>query len=134
MDIERKRARERKYRAGRYLRDAGFRAKIAAYAKSYRESHPEHLKRMAEKAVLKRHNLRKAVIAVLGGRCTCCGEATPEFLAVDHVHNNGADHRKQMARETLLRWLKANGPHPDFQLLCHNCNMAKSWGLCPHKR
>lgn len=44
----------------------------------------------------RRRRLRAEVIAAYGGRCACCGEATPEFLSIDHVNNDGAQHRREI--------------------------------------
>lgn len=79
---------------------------------------------------------RLETLAAYGGACKCCGEATPEFLAVDHVNNNGAEHRREIGSKNLAGWLRKNGfPQEGFQLLCHNCNMAKEFygeGSCIH--
>jgi hypothetical protein len=85
-----------------------------------------------------RHRLKLEVIAAYGGACACCGESTPEFLAVDHVDDDGAAHRRELGKHrsagaATYEWLKRNGfPRDRFQLLCHNCNFAKSTGGCPH--
>lgn len=84
--------------------------------------------------------LRVELLAAYGGRCACCGEDTPEFLTVDHIRGNGAEHRRELmtpGRKVLLYpWLRRNGyPKDNFQLLCANCNMAKGRGkICPHAR
>jgi hypothetical protein len=94
-------------------------------------------------AVQREYNVRlKAeVIAAYGGACTCCGETDPVFLTVDHVNNDGAEHRKAIgsARSgglTIYAWLRRQGyPTDGFQLLCRNCNWAKhAEGVCPHAR
>ncbi len=34
----------------------------------------------------------------------------------------------------LYSWLKKQGYPPGFQVLCHNCNLAKGYyGACPHQ-
>ena len=81
--------------------------------------------------------LRRAVLAAYGGKCACCGEATPEFLGIDHVNNDGEAHRRELKGygRAIYQWLKRNAYPQDgrFQLLCHNCNMAKGlYGGCPH--
>lgn len=85
--------------------------------------------------------LRAAILEGYGGTCACCGETTPQFLAIDHIHNDGAAHRASlsMGRKSpdpmgFYRWLRDQGfPRDRFQLLCHNCNGAKAWyGACPH--
>lgn len=78
---------------------------------------------------------RNAVIAGYGGACVCCGETTPEFLAIDHVNGGG---RKAIlgglnGYAYLAKIIRDNYPM-EYQLLCHNCNMAKKWGICPHRR
>jgi hypothetical protein len=80
-------------------------------------------------------SLRLEVLNAYGNRCACCGESTPEFLCIDHIHNDGAHHRKQIGSH-LYQWLKKhNFPKDRFQLLCQNCNFAKGiFGGCPHKR
>lgn len=57
-----------------------------------------------------------------GGRCVCCGIDRPIFLALDHVRGDGKADR---ARGKVLA--RAIAEHrPDlYQILCHNCNMAK---------
>lgn len=76
------------------------------------------------------------VIELYGGSCACCGETEPMFLTLDHVNNDGAEHR---ATDSLasqgVRWHRRNGFVRDerFQLLCWNCNCAKGiHGACPH--
>ena len=82
--------------------------------------------------------LRMKVLDAYGNQCACCGETTPEFLSVDHVNNDGSAHRRELKGfgRSIYRWLAMNGYPQDgrFQLLCHNCNMAKGlYGSCPHK-
>jgi hypothetical protein len=67
--------------------------------------------------------------------CSCCGETTLEFLALDHVNGDGAAHRKEIGRHALstYRWAKKNEYPSTLQVLCHNCNLAKGfYGQCPH--
>lgn len=104
--------------------------KRSIIAKRWEISHPE---------VRRRHNgkARKIVLSHYGNKCTCCGEETPEFLCIDHVNNDGAEQRKKYGLQgnNFYRWvIKKNFPK-DLQVLCHNCNMAKSfYGQCPHQR
>ncbi len=88
-----------------------------------------------------RQRLRAEVLAAyaLDGAiaCRCCGEDEEKFLAMDHVNNDGSAHRKTPEHGTgngFYIWLKRNGWPSGFQILCHNCNFAKSaHGECPHK-
>ena len=79
---------------------------------------------------------RVAVIEAYGGRCACCGEGTYEFLALDHINGGGGQHRRQVTSQSLYRLLIREGfPKGEYQILCHNCNMAKGfYGQCPHQR
>ncbi len=70
--------------------------------------------------------------------CRCCGEDEEKFLAIDHVNNDGSEHRKTLKNgasgNVFYKWLRDSGWPPGFQVLCHNCNFAKSaHGVCPHQ-
>lgn len=67
-------------------------------------------------------------------KCQCCGESHLEFLAFDHINGGGSKHIRSMKRARLSIWLKSHGFPKGFQVLCHNCNMAKGiYGKCPHE-
>lgn len=87
--------------------------------------------------------IRQQVIDHYGGRCTCCGESRSEFLALDHINNDGSEHRRRHYEETgkklrgvhMYQWVIRAGFPPTLQLLCHNCNVSKGlYGRCPHER
>jgi hypothetical protein len=66
-------------------------------------------------------------------RCNCCGDSTYEFLTIDHINNDGAEHRRKI-HQGLYQWLKDNDFPSGFQVLCYNCNCSKGhYGACPHK-
>lgn len=71
-----------------------------------------------------------------GPSCSCCGESHLEFLAIDHINGGGNQHRKEVGKGiTFYRWLIKNKYPEGFQVLCHNCNMAKGfYKECPHQR
>jgi hypothetical protein len=84
-----------------------------------------------------RLRLRKALIDFYGGKCACCGETEYKFLALDHVNNDGAEERRKPglgSTEAVGRKiLKGILVKENYQLLCHNCNLAKGfYGACPH--
>lgn len=87
----------------------------------------------------KRQQLRAEFIQAYGGACQCCGETEPVFLTLDHVNNDGAQHRRTTRRSgyMMIALLRELGwPKEGYQLLCFNCNAAKQWapgGVCPHK-
>lgn len=77
------------------------------------------------------------IINGYGCRCACCGLGDERFLTIDHVNNNGNRHRAELGggnRRLLLQIINQGFP-PEFQLLCFNCNCAKSTngGVCPHE-
>lgn len=113
--------------------------KLATYAG--RDRNPERSKKSnARSARLSHQRRRQEVLAAYRGRCACCGESEPAFLAVDHINGGGNAHRRTIGggrmtgSSNFYRWLVKNGFPSDFQLLCHNCNFAKSHhGGCPHQ-
>lgn len=83
-----------------------------------------------------RARLKAEVLAAYGGLCACCGEPEPAFLTVDHIYQDGKEHRKTVPAGKFYTWLKANGfPKDRFRLLCFNCNCARRFfkGVCPHE-
>lgn len=85
------------------------------------------------------HNkqLRLKVLERYGNCCQCCGENRYEFLAMDHINNDGAEHRNNgtYGGQATVKWIIDNDYPQDFQILCHNCNAAKGYyGMCPHER
>lgn len=96
----------------------------------YKENKSAHQARM--KVVNRK--VRDAVLAAYGGVCQCCGESTYEFLSIDHINSGGNKHKKELGVKTIGRWLFKNNFPAGFQVLCHNCNMAKGiYGACPHQ-
>ncbi len=87
-----------------------------------------------------RRNIKLRIIEGYGGCCVCCGESQPDMLTIDHIHNDGGEHRKQMghrgAGTSLYRVLIKEGfPRGRYQLLCFGCNWAKGrFGVCPHEQ
>lgn len=70
--------------------------------------------------------------------CKCCNEREIKFLAIDHINGGGFEHRKTInvrGGSQFYQWLKNNNYPQGFQVLCHNCNMAKGlYGKCPHEK
>jgi hypothetical protein len=69
------------------------------------------------------------------GKCFCCGEDEPIFLALDHINGGGNKHRKEVDRGHMSQWAKKNGWPPIFRVACHNCNhgLFRLGGTCPHQ-
>ena len=72
---------------------------------------------------LHRHQLRKAVLAFLGGKCQHCGFADERALQVDHV--NGGGNKERASSRWYRVYLNILSGAPGYQLLCANCNWIK---------
>lgn len=113
--------------------------KALEYNNKYREKNLEKILEWYERSKPKRRlamrdrfrNQRQHCIEQYGGKCNCCGESQPEFLAFDHIFGGGNQHRKKIGN--ITDWLIRHDYPDTIQLLCHNCNMAKGfYGKCPH--
>jgi hypothetical protein len=121
-----------------YERNPGYRER---YATEWRENNRDKYAEYNRKSLLK---LKRLVMDAYGGHCSCCGETELVFLTIDHVNDDGAEHRREIAAERgskwlqagapTYRWLRDNGFPEGFQVLCANCNCGKQWngGVCPH--
>ncbi len=75
-------------------------------------------------------------VAEYGGQCVCCGETQVEFLTIDHIRGReGIEKEQKITGSKMWDRLKSKGwPKDNYQLLCFNCNSAKStYGECPHQ-
>lgn len=83
---------------------------------------------------LRREEAKKQTFNHYGWKCICCGEIEVAFLTIDHINNDGAEHRRKVGPH-LYEWLVRNNFPESFQTLCRNCNWAKhTLGVCPHKK
>lgn len=101
----------------------------------WEEAHPGYRNMIAAKI---RDRNRREVFEAYGGICACCGEAEPTFLTIDHIDNDGAEHRrllKNSGGSAFFAWLRQHNFPTGFQVLCRNCNWGKhaNGGICPHK-
>lgn len=88
-----------------------------------------HLDAMTAKEVARREKDRQLVFDHYGWQCSFCGQSNPMFLTIDHINNDGAEHRKNNTKPSgghLYRWLRLHHLPAGFQTLCWNCNCAKS--------
>lgn len=95
----------------------------------------EYRDRLCESRRKSVRKLKTQVYAAYGNECVCCGEKDKRFLTVDHVNNDGGQHRRELGKTTdsLLTWAKRNGFPETLQLMCWNCNLGKAiYGSCPH--
>lgn len=104
--------------------------------KDYIQRNPEKVKEARRKTHWK---IKLDTLSHYGSVCACCKEADPKFLAIDHVNNNGAEERRENKSKRggsglFYYWLKNNKYPNGYQVLCHNCNMAKAfYKSCPHQ-
>ena len=80
------------------------------------------------------NRLKKNTLNNYGGKCVQCGETIDLFLNLDHVNDDGAQHRKELTKQRtgrtgtgqIYRWARDNNYPSSLQILCDNCNLAKS--------
>jgi hypothetical protein len=99
------------------------------------KKNPEYFK---DKASERRRINRAIVLGRYGGKCACCGEREFEFLAIDHIDNNGSEQRTELGHDgkghRFVDWLIKQGFPHGYRVLCHNCNMSMGlYGYCPHQ-
>ena len=99
------------------------RAKKSAWGKE----HPE-----GRRVIVKRceQNLKRRVLTHYGGGelvCVKCGFNDIRALSIDHLNNNGYEHRKEMKRTgvNFYRLLEKQEYPRGYQTLCMNCNFIK---------
>lgn len=92
-----------------------------------------------------RDRIRREVLAAYGNKCQCpggCDVSQSEFLSLDHINNDGHEHRKALfmgkkAGDAIRAYVdvkKRGFPKDQYRLLCHNCNQARQfYGKCPHE-
>lgn len=103
------------------------------YRREHKKANKKYWQQVYKEAKIK---LRTEIFSYYGGRCTCCGESTYEFLSLDHVHGGGHAERKLLkGTETIMRKIRRGElPKDNYTVLCHNCNQAKGhYGVCPHQ-
>ncbi len=91
------------------------------YGKTYPKTDPEYNQKQNS-----RHKQRRsAVICAYGNQCAYCYEDDYNQLTIDHIHNNGAQHRKEI--NNIIDHLYNNKIDKDnYQILCWNCNCSKN--------
>jgi len=72
--------------------------------------------------------LWQSVLNMYGRICACCEMEDWSVLTVDHVNDDGKDHRKKNFRGAKLYKEMLKEYRPDlYQILCHNCNRLKEF-------
>jgi len=82
--------------------------------------------KIIDKVITNHKHLMGELISHYGGCCAVCGETNLSFLCIDHINNDGAEHRKKVGCGfAFYWWLKRNGFPSGFQVLCWNHNWLK---------
>lgn len=107
------------------------------YKKIRKEVHKRRLKKFGRKGLNEmakaNYHLRKSkIFDMYGGKsCAHCGTVDTRVLVIDHINNDGNQHRlKHLGSKThagvhTYNWIIRNKYPPGFQVLCHNCNWIK---------
>jgi len=113
--------------------------RVKMYIKDWRKKNKKHVKEYKNSWYRSwRGKIKLEMVAAYGGKCTCCGEAEPAFLTIEHKKRDGPAHRKELCRNfgsDFYKALKKKGwPKRGLTLFCMNCNFASRYGKkCPHK-
>lgn len=138
-------------------------SKNSEYRKEYRRTHPEYRKKQkiykakyydthyGRKRVENRsyharnkrrysednQRLKREVLRYYGvggvAQCKCCGEKIIEFLTLDHIRGDGAQHKREYSSKNLYKWIRSHNFPIGFRTLCWNCNCSLGkFGYCPH--
>ena len=126
------------------------REKISKQAQERRAKDPEKRAKENENKTIERRNQKTAVMAHYSKKlsnsdipcCNCCGENQfLIFLTIDHIkgwRNSKETERrggKRLTGKDLYHYLQKNNFPAGYQVLCMNCNSAKSDDeVCPHQR
>ncbi len=104
------------------------------YARYYRATHKEEIYDIFKKW---KRGLKEEILTHYGGgKCACveCGFDVIVALTIDHIENNGAEHRrtlKEAGTAFTYTWLKREGFPEGFQTLCMNCQWIKKFAPTP---
>ena len=134
-------------RKEKYRNDPSLRERDTRRTLEWRKKNPEKFRSYEIKATSRtskrvREKRKRERLIVFnhycGGKieCACCGEKVIELLTMDHVDNDGKEHRLKDKRAfNISLWLIKNNFPNGFQVLCFSCNWGKSFhGVCPHNK
>ena len=120
----------------RYATDAKYRDNMLDYSKKYQKKRlePDGVSGQAKAKVFAHYSkvLSNSDIPI----CACCGYSDLRFLSVDHIDgrkNMSEKEKKHGSRRLWIHLIKTGLPS-GYQILCHNCNIAKGQEkYCPHQ-
>lgn len=110
--------------------DAVYKARLHAYEAKWRALNRDQ-ERERQRSISESN--KNAVVNVLTngeGTCRWCGQGDIDVLVIDHIEDNGAEHRREnggrcFSGDRFYRWIIRNDYPPGFQVLCANCNLKK---------
>lgn len=90
----------------------------------------EHLELGRQEKAVSWQTMKSEIHEAYGGAvCVGCGKTDRRCLQVDHINNDGGQHRRRLAEEDpqlkFYHWLKRENFPSGFQILCANCNWIK---------
>jgi hypothetical protein len=110
------------------------RAYNATHLATRRVDYPAKAAVLNQRAKERQQAKRRKCLEHYGLACACCGEATYEFLTMDHVDGKGGIHRAELHASSIYGWLIKNNFPPGFRTLCWNCQWGyRLYGVCPHQ-
>lgn len=100
--------------------------------RKHRAARPDCEARRQQKEKARRFQARLDAIEHYGGECAVCGEDNPIYLVLDHVNDDGNEHRRNVRLGRggcMAAYLRAHGwPNdPPIQVLCWNHNAVKAY-------
>jgi hypothetical protein len=114
------------------------------YDRHYRLTHPEYVRRKKALSIQyqkanpdrvkewRKHTITHLKTLVLchyskgTPKCAVCGEVNLKKLNLDHINEDGREHRKTITGlNQLYLWVRRNNFPETFQVLCHRCNILK---------
>lgn len=92
---------------------------------TYEEKHKRKNRENTRKCTMK---MKAKFFEHYGAECAICHEKNKDVLTIDHINDNGAEHRKKVGDNTycVIKDLeRRNWPTGEVQTLCYNCNNKK---------
>ena len=101
---------------------------IQEYQRKWCKGNIDHTRKYARERM---RGIRKEVLIAYGNKCIQCGEVRQGCLELDHIGNNGAEHRRELkikgGSNAMTQWLHRNNYPSGFQILCGNCHRLKHY-------
>ena len=76
---------------------------------------------------------RRQALEAYGNKCACCGITEEAFLVLSYADGYEKATGPKINSTALYHWLEKQNYPEGFQVLCANCNTARTKGVCPHQ-